>query len=112
MAGSYVEFDQQLARPLAEPEHPVVAFGVTTGEPEIFGTCGRDAALGLDGLTAPGIARWLADGLPVVPGGLEGGGVMPGAFVWALAAATRAMLAAPKSRARRAVFHMVLAFCR
>lgn len=89
-----------------------MAFGVTTGEPEIFGTCGRDAALGLEGLTAPGIARWLADGLPVVPGGLEGAGVMPGPFVWALAAATRAMLAAPKSRARCAVFHMVLAFCR
>ena len=76
-----MQFDQQLARPLAEPEHPVVAFGVTTGEPEIFGTCGLDAALGFDGLTAPGIAGWLADGLPVVPGGLDGEGVMPGAVV-------------------------------
>jgi len=62
---------QQPARPRAEPEPQFVRFGlVTTGDPLILGTCGREAAFGLLGLTAPGIPGWFAAGLPVVPGGL------------------------------------------
>jgi hypothetical protein len=38
-----------------------------TGEPLIFGTFGRDAALGLPGLTAPGIAGCRAEGAVPVP---------------------------------------------
>lgn len=61
---------------------------VTIGAPLIFGTLGRDAALGLSGLTAPGVPGRLMDGAvpepdtdgaaPVVPEP-AGGGIVPGA---------------------------------
>ena len=79
--------------------------GTTTGDPEMLGTCGRDAAFGLEGLTAPGMDGWLAAGFPVVPGGLEGAEVIPGGFVCAVAEPTKAKAVA-KSRTRRAVFHI------
>ncbi len=80
---------QQPARPPAEPEPQPVVFGrVTTGAPPILGTCGRDAAFGLDGLTAPGMPRLFAAGLPVVPGGLEGAGARPGGLLCAAALET------------------------
>jgi len=59
MAGFFLLYwlsDQQPGRPLAEPVPQPVVFGTTTGEPEMLGTWGREAAFGLDGLTAPGVA--------------------------------------------------------
>jgi hypothetical protein len=62
---------------------------VITGEPPILGTFGRDAAFGLPGLTAPGMAGWVTEGAvplpdrpepePVVPEGAGVDGAMPGA---------------------------------
>ena len=88
---------QQLARPRAEPERQFVLFGlVTTGDPLILGTCGREAAFGLLGLTAPGIPGWFAAGLPVVPGGL----------VWATAEVATARPSPTDNIARGSVFHI------
>ncbi|MET0443937.1 MAG: hypothetical protein ABW151_05120, partial [Pseudorhodoplanes sp.] len=94
--------------PLAEPEpHPVV-LGTTTGEPEMLGTCGREAAFGLDGLTAPGDAGWLAAGFPVVPGGPDNPGLdTPGGLLCAEAAVATVKLTIA-SKVTRAVFHMGL----
>lgn len=58
----------------AEPVAQGRAFGnapgcETTGEPAMLGTLGRDAAFGLVGLTAPGIADWVGRlGRLAVPG--------------------------------------------
>lgn len=62
---------------------------VMIGEPLILGTLGREAALGLPGLTAPGMPGCVTEGAvpllgspepaPVVPEGLGVAGAMPGA---------------------------------
>lgn len=62
---------------------------VIIGEPLIFGTLGREAALGLPGLTAPGMPGCAVEGavpalgrpepVPVVPDGPGVDGAMPGA---------------------------------
>ncbi|MET0277010.1 MAG: hypothetical protein ABW198_01650 [Pseudorhodoplanes sp.] len=49
------------------------------GAPLIFGPCGRDAASGLDGLTAPGVPGEFACGLPLLPSGEEPGLLSAGA---------------------------------
>lgn len=61
----------------------------TIGDPLILGTFGREAAFGLPGLTAPGIAGCVTDGAvpalgsvepePVVPEGPGVAGAIPGA---------------------------------
>jgi hypothetical protein len=49
------ETHQHPGVPRADPEPQVDRLGSTIGAPLILGTCGRDAASGFDGLTAPGI---------------------------------------------------------
>jgi hypothetical protein len=49
---------------------------VIIGEPLMFGTLGREAALGLPGLTAPGVPGCARE--PVVPDGLGDEGEIPG----------------------------------
>jgi hypothetical protein len=68
--------------------HGDVPGWVMIGDPLILGTLGREAALGLPGLTAPGVPRCVDDGavpafgslepVPVVPDGPGVDGVMPG----------------------------------